>query len=109
MREMPPLNDRFYYANQGVNFSKMDLKAIFESASELKNLLHHRSDLVALEANLSTLLRQLNAALLVEDVESAEFMRLGGVVFKFFEGSQSAMNDFMKLWEITFKVIYIKT
>lgn len=84
----------------------MDLKAIFESASELKNLLHHRSDLVALEANLSTLLRQLNAALLVEDAESVEFMRLGGVVFKFFEGSQSAMTDFMKLWEITLRVNY---
>ena len=82
----------------------MDLKAIFESASELKNLLHHRSDLVALEGNLSTLIRQLNAALLVEDAESPEFMRLGGVVFKFFEGSQSAMADFMKLWEITLRV-----
>jgi hypothetical protein len=83
---------------------KMNVKAIFESASELKNLLHHRSDLVALEANLSTLLIQLNAALSIEDVENPEFMRLGGVVFKFFEGSQSAMTDFMKLWEITLRV-----
>jgi hypothetical protein len=82
----------------------MDVKAIFESASELKNLLHHRSDLVALEANLSTLLIQLNAALSIEDAENPEFMRLGGVVFKFFEGSQSAMTDFMKLWEITLRV-----
>jgi hypothetical protein len=82
----------------------MDVKAIFESASELKNLLHHRSDLVALEANLSTLLIQLNAALSIEDAGNPEFMRLGGVVFKFFEGSQSAMTDFMKLWEITLRV-----
>lgn len=80
--------------------------AVFESASELKNVLHHRSDLVALEQNLTTLLRQLNAALLVEDSESVEFMRLAGVVFKFFEGSQSAMSDFMKLWEVSLRVNY---
>lgn len=82
----------------------MDSQAIFESASELKNVLHHRTDLIALEANISTLLKQLNAALLIEDAESAEFNRLAGVVFKFFEGSQSAMADFMKLWEISLRV-----
>lgn len=82
----------------------MDLKVIFESANELKSLLHHRSDLIALEQNLSTFLRQLNAALLVEGGESEEFMRLAGVVFKFFEGSQSAMSDFMKLWEVSLRV-----
>lgn len=83
----------------------MDLKgAIFESANELKNILHHRSDLSALEGTLSSLLRQMNAALLVEDAEDPEFARLAGVVFKFFEGSQSAMADFMKLWEISLRV-----
>lgn len=90
-------------------FKTMEAQAIFESASELKNVLHHRSDLVALEAILSTLLRQLNAALLIEDVEgvgSAEFNRLAGVVFKFFEGSQSAMTEFMKLWEISLRVAH---
>lgn len=83
----------------------MDLKTIFESASELKNILHHRSDLVALEENLANLLRQLNAALLIEDTGSAEFIHLAGVVFKFFEGSQSATNEVMKLWEISLRVI----
>ena len=82
----------------------MDLKTVFESGSELKSLLHHRSDLVALESALSSLLKQLNAALLVKDVESAEFMRLAGVIFRFFEGSQTAMADFMKLWEISLRV-----
>ena len=86
----------------------MDLKTIFESASELKTLLHHRSDISALETNLSTFLKQLNAALLVEDAGSAEFLRLSGVVFKFFEGSQSAMADFMKLWDISLRVNYSK-
>lgn len=82
----------------------MELNAIFESANELKNILHHRSDLTALENTLSSLLRQLNAALSVQDAESAEFMRLAGVVFKFFEGSQAAMTDFMKLWEVSLRV-----
>ena len=84
----------------------MDLKAVFESASELKNILHHRSDLVALEGTLSSFLKQLNAALKVEDSDSEEFMRLAGVVFKFFEGSQSAMSDFMKLWEVSLRVTF---
>lgn len=82
----------------------MDLKTIFESGSELKLLLHHRSDLASLESSLSTLLKQLNAALLVEDAESSEFMRLAGVIFRFFEGSQTAMADFMNLWEISLRV-----
>ena len=83
----------------------MDLKGtIFESANELKNILHHRSDLSALEGNLSSLIRQRSAALLVKKAEDPEFSRLAGVVFKFFEGSQSAMADFMKLWEISLRV-----
>lgn len=84
----------------------MDSQTIFESASELKNVLHHRTDLIALEANLSTLLKQLNAAILIEDAESVEFNRLAGLVFKFFEGSQSAMTDFIKLWDISLRVIF---
>jgi hypothetical protein len=82
----------------------MDLKTVFESASELKNLLHHRSDLAALEETLSLLLCQFNAALSIKNTESVEFTRLAGVVYKFFEASQSASSDFMKLWEISLKV-----
>lgn len=83
----------------------MDLNgAIFESASELKNILHHRSDLSALEGTLSSLLKQMAAALSVEDADDPEFGRLAGVIFKFFEGSQSAMGDFMKLWEVSLRV-----
>lgn len=83
----------------------MDLKgAIFESANELKNILHHRSDLSALEGTLSSLIRQMNAALAVESVEDPELARLAGVVYKFFEGSQTAMADFMKLWEVSLRV-----
>lgn len=76
----------------------------FDSASELKSLLSHRSDLSALEQTLSVLLKQLNAALLLTDTESPEFLRLAGVIFKFFEGSNSAVTDFMKLWECTTRV-----
>lgn len=83
----------------------MDLKgAVFESANELKNILHHRSDLSALEGTLSSLIRQMNAALSVESVEDPEFARLAGVIYKFFEGSQTAMTDFMKLWEVSLRV-----
>ncbi len=82
----------------------MDLKTVFESASELKNLLHHRSDLAALEETLSLLLCQFNAALSIKNTESVEFTRLAGAVYKFFEASQSASSDFMKLWEISLKV-----
>lgn len=85
----------------------MELGTIYESASELKNLLHHRSDLAALEQNLNSLLRQLHVALQLEDTDDGSgFNRLAGVIFKFFEGSQSASTDFMKLWEITTKVKY---
>ena len=77
---------------------------IYESASELKNILHHRSDITALEKNLTSLIKQLHAALEIENSADPEFNRLAGVIFKFFEGSQSASIDFMKLWEITTKV-----
>lgn len=87
----------------------MDSKgAIFESANELKTILHHRSNLSDLEGTLSSLLKQMNAALLVEDADDPEFGRLAGVVFKFFEGSQSAMTDFMKLWEVSLRVTTLK-
>ena len=78
--------------------------AIFESANELKNILHHRSDLSVLEGTLSSLLKQMNSALLVKDAEDPEFARLTGFIFKFFEGSQSALADFMKLWEVSLRV-----
>jgi hypothetical protein len=71
-------------------------ESLFTSTSELKALLSNRSDLATLEISLSIFLRQLHDALWVPERRES----LSGVVFRYFEGSQSAVADFTKLWEV---------
>jgi hypothetical protein len=78
----------------------MSVLATFDSTAELKALLSNRSNSTALQESLGILLRQLNAALSIADVESEEFLRFAGVMYKFFEGSQVSVEEFLKLWEV---------
>lgn len=75
--------------------------SVFTSASEIKALLSNRSDSGALITSLSILLRQLHDAWTSDQNRGS----LSAAVFLYFEGSQSAVADFVKLWDWTDKVI----
>lgn len=78
----------------------MSILATFDSSAELKALFANRSDLTALEQSLGILLRQLHTALQVKDTESDDYSRYAGAIYKFFEGSQTSVEEFLKLWEV---------
>lgn len=78
----------------------MTVLATFDSTAELKALLANRSNSSALQESLGILLRQLNAALNISDSESAEYQTYAGVIYKYFEGSQASVEEFLKLWEV---------
>ncbi len=87
--------------------NRMSFLATFDSTAELKALLSNRSNSSALQESLGILLSQLNAAISISDTESQEYLRYAGVIYKYFEGSQASVEEFLKLWELCNQVSVI--